>query len=203
MEDTLPFSTGKDDAPSPSQTGVFCGIGRASSSLLAQSIVVSETATDVRISPEIPTPSTDAENPGEGAHRRFLSHLGPTCLGFLRRCFVKKYGLLVASYLIRDLRESSIRQYETAWMALIRYVRLKKLSSFTEKIILEFFIWLYDKCRLQPNTIVSYQSALVKPLSVGLNMVITAERFAELSTAFLMFDHHHTGSNRNGALIKL
>ena len=47
-----------------------------------------------------------------------------------------------------------------------------------------FFIWLHEKCRLQPNTIAPYRSALVKPLSVGFGLVITAERFAELSRSF-------------------
>ena len=68
---------------------------------------------------------------------------------------MKKYGLHVTRYLLRDLRESSIRQYETAWTALLRYVRLEKLSSFEEKTILGFFVWLFEKCNLQANTIAS------------------------------------------------
>ena len=123
----------------------------------------------------------------EGAHSRFLSYLGTSRLDFLRRCFVKKFGLHVTRYLIHDLRESSIRQYETAWTALLRYVRLEKLSSFEEKTILEFFIWLFEKCKLQANTIASYRSALVKPLAVGFGLRITAERFAEVSKSFFNF----------------
>ena len=139
---------------------------------------------DVHISSEVSTSRTYADGSGDEAHSRFISFFGSSRLDFLRRCLVKKYGLRVASYLIQDLRESSIRQYETAWTALIRYVRLEKLSAFDEQVILEFFIWLHEKCNLAPNTIASYRSALVKPLDLGFNFTITAARFTELCKAF-------------------
>ena len=110
LEDDLPFSTGKDATSSSCETGVLRRIGCASSSLLAQSIMVSETATDVQISSDVSTSSTYADDPGDVALPSFLSHLGPTRLGFLRRCCVKKYGLHITCSLLLDLRESSIRQ---------------------------------------------------------------------------------------------
>ena len=135
---------------------------------------------NVQISAEVSASCTYADDLGDIALRRFLSYLGHTHLGFLHRCFVKKYGHHVTRYLVHDLRKSSIRQYETARTASLRYVRLEKLSSFEEKTILGFFMWLFEKCNLQANTNASYRSALVKPLSVEFGLLIGSD-IAELA----------------------
>ena len=180
----LPVSTSIDNTPGLSQTIVLWGIGCSSSYLPGQSILVSGTAAGVRISLEISTSCTSAEGSGEDSHRPFLSFLGPSCMGFLHRCFIRKYGLHITRYLIHDLKESSIRQYVTAWMALLRYVRLEKLSSFEEKTILGFLVWLFEKYDHQANTITYYRSALVKPLSVVFCVSIGSRQFAELAISF-------------------
>ena len=186
LEDDLPISTGKDATSSSFETGVLRRIGSAGSSLLAQSILVSETATDVHISQEISTSSTYADCTGDEAHRRFVSYLGPSRLDFLRRCLTERHGLQVADYLVHEHRESSIRQYETAWTALLRYVRLKKLCSFSENTILRFFIWLFEKCKLQANTISSYRCALIQPLQLGFDIVVNIRTFLQLSRSFFL-----------------
>ena len=66
----------------------------------------------------------------------------------------------------------------------MRFVRLKKLSSLTERNILEFFIWLFEKGSLQANTIASYKCALDRPLRFGFNISLNSGRFSELSKAF-------------------
>ena len=184
LEDHLPVSTGKDVTSGSPQTADFQGFGCTSSSLLAQSILVSEAAADVQIPSEISTSGTFADGSREEAHRRFILFLGPSRLDFLRRCLKEKLGPQVTGYLLKELRESSIRQYETAWTSLLRYVRLKKLCSFSEIIILQFFIWLFENGPLQANTIASYKSALKKPLRLGFNIHIDSEHFIELSRAF-------------------
>ena len=61
---------------------------------------------------------------------------------------------------MQDLSELTIKWHETAWMAVVRYVRLKKSCSFLEWIILEFLIWLNEVNNLQPNAIASYRRPL-------------------------------------------
>ena len=184
LEDDLPVPTGKDVTSGSPQTADFQGFDCSSSSLLAQSILVSKVAADVQIPSEISTSSTFAESSREEAHRQFILFLGPSRLDFLRRCLKEIHGLQVTGYLLKELRESSIRQYETAWTSLLRYVRLKKLCSFSETIILEFFVWLFENGPLQANTIASYKSALKKPLRLGFNIHLDSEHFLELSRAF-------------------
>ena len=74
-----------------------------------------------------------------------------------------------------------------AWTAFLQYVGPVKLSSCERETILVFFIWLFEKCKTQANTIASFRGALVKPLTIGFDLRITAERFAELSQSFFNF----------------
>ena len=182
MEDHLHLSTGQDDPEGSPQTTDFQRIGSASSPVLAQSTLVSESVSDVQISEQISISETYAEGSAEDSHRRFLSYLGPSRMDFLRKCLRKDFGRHVTSYLLRDLRESSARQYETAWTYLLRNVRLRKLISFSEKNIIEFFIWLIEKGSLQANTIASYKCALDRLLRLGLTS-LNSGIFSELSEA--------------------
>ena len=87
----------------------------------------------------------------------------------------KKQGLLVTSYCLQDLRESSVRKYEMAWMALVSYVRLKKLCSFLENVFLQFFTWLFEENGLHANAIAFHKWALVKPILIGFGITLNAD----------------------------
>ena len=168
-------------------TGALRRIGSASSYLLVQSLWVSETAMAVQISSVISTSSNFAVSTRKSALWGFFSYLVTWCRGFLRRCFVKKYGLHVTRYLIHDLRESSIRQCGTTWTAFLRYVGPVKLSSCERKTILVFFI-CYLRCgrpRITPLHLLEVLWS--KPGPLVLTFGLLQSGFAELSQSFSNF----------------
>ena len=50
-----------------------------------------------------------------------------------------------------------------------------------EKIVLGFFVWLFEKCNLHANTFALYRSSLVKPLAMEFNLAIIADCLSELT----------------------
>jgi len=95
------------------------------------------------------------------------------------------YGVHTAQYLLKSHRQSTRRQYETAWKSLVCF-KSKNTTSLSTSFMLEFFIWLFEVRNLQSNTITSYRCALMQPLKLDFSLDLCLEPFNLLIKLFLL-----------------
>ena len=162
------------------------GEGDAHCSLVANSILVSRSSEFVFQPQGVPQSSPVAASPRQNSFMRLLLSISLTRLDFLMDIYSNLYGVSTAKYLLKSHRQSTRRQYETAWKSLVCFVKYKKPTTLTISFMLKFFIWLFENRKLQSNTITSYRCALMQPLKLGFSIDLCSEPFTLLIKSFFL-----------------
>ena len=116
---------------------------------------------------------------------RISTFLRISRLDFLLHLYSQKYGEEGATFLIKELRDSTGHQYEVGWLAFKRFISLKNVNEITVKTVLSFFIFLFNANKLLPRTIIQYKCSLALPLKLGFNLELGSPPFSTLMKAFL------------------
>lgn len=159
----LPFSSTSDHSPleSDRQAEVLPGQGFVHSPLLASSTLVQRTCRGL---------------PASSPTRFSLPHRQP-CLtssditassrvDFLRKGLQRQFSGEAVETMIKALRPSSIRQYESCWRRFQSFMESNG-KDLTASTILDFLSWLANVGNRAPATISAHYAALVDPLWFG------------------------------------
>ena len=91
---------------------------------------------------------------------QIFSGAKPSGLDLLRNHFTTRYGPEVAEVIIKDTRQSTLRQYDSVFRAFAKFVTNNDESEVTEKTFFNFFLYCHQTLRRRTPTIYSYRSAL-------------------------------------------
>lgn len=123
------------------------------------------------------------ENQGECGLRFILSKPEPSRVDFLAEFYSKKYTPPVVDLLLKKLRKSSNRQYQSVWKLFTSYVRTKNPPCINESFILDFLTHQFSSKDRKPSTIKTYKSTLRDPLKLVFDIDVNASAFHDLSRA--------------------
>jgi len=160
----LPFSPSPNDFEGFTEVGHFRKKCLFRRSILAQSALVSSSAVEVQGSSSSPCPPFSSTS----RHEHFLLQLAnlapPSCVDFLKEAYAGNLSRASAEVLVLAIRQSSRRQYQTAWTAFTSFIRTTKPLVIDDDIILHFMKSLFDKRGFASATVATYKSGLAKPL---------------------------------------
>ena len=100
-------------------------------------------------------------------------------LEILERFYTLKYSRQSARILIKSVRTSTSRQYQSVWSTFCEFVRSRDIRSIDNETILSFFSFLFEEKKLMSATISAYRSALAKPLRLIFEIDMSQHPFVE------------------------
>ena len=120
----------------------------------------------------------------KSCYRYLRSGERPTRLDFLSKIYERQFSKVSAQYLIKNLRTSSNRQYESIWSSWTQFIEVNNPPCIQSDTVMKFLIHLFENKRLATSTIVSYKCALKEPLLRGFGVDVCSSDFAALTRSF-------------------
>ena len=124
-------------------------------------------------------------------------------ISFLKKMWIEKYGLEVASKLSKCNRPQTDNQQQIAWKALQGWLLKNPEKPFNKSSLLEFMIYLFESRGLQPQTVKNCRAALTEPLKLCSNIDLSSEEFKDLDKAFFLLKPAETRHMPNWSLSKV
>lgn len=91
---------------------------------------------------------------------------------FLRSVLVKQFSDQVANIMLRALRPSSVRQYESCWRRFQDFLRQHSITSLSPSVVLDLLEWLANARSRAAATVSAHYVALADPLFSGFNISV-------------------------------
>ena len=157
------------------------GIRRCS--LLAESSLVSSNDVQVEISHEVPKSLPVSESRSERFLMLLQQNPPPSRVDFLKEAYAGEVSHQSAEVLVQSIRPSSRRQYQTAWTAFTSFVRVKKPSRISNEVVLSFMKFLFVEKKFSPATVITYKTALSKPLKWAFGIDVSTQIFSDFYRA--------------------
>ena len=79
----------------------------------------------------------------------------------------------MAKTVVKDLRESSTRQYQTSWASFTEYIKVRDTQEITQETVLSFMRHLFTDKNFAPATVATYKTALAEPLLVQFDVNVS------------------------------
>ena len=92
--------------------------------------------------------------------------------------------LHIIKVMLKSLRDSSTRQYETAWRSFTSFLKLHDISEITLNSIMCFFYSLFQDKSFAASTISTYRSAIAEPVMLGFGIDLSNELSTKLMRGF-------------------
>ena len=183
MEGDLSLSTNELDSPSLESPGVLQGDGSSCGTNVAEPGLVH----DFDLQSQAQAHSSQSETLPDSWHQSFLVRVKepgkPSLLGFVTEVYSKLYSSETAGVLVRAIRGSTSRQYETVWAAFCSFVKARNVTVVNTELVLAFFRYLFFERKLAPATVSAYKSALVRPLRLAFGVDVTLPPFNDFIRA--------------------
>ena len=187
MENSLSFSSNLSDHEGGRISLEFQRSGSSSNSQLAQPSLVSNSQEQGIGSFSVTRSKTLSDVQRESLLVEFASLQHPSYLGTLTKIFSILYSKESAAFLIKSLRHSTSRQYDTVWNSFCSFIRFHNPSFLDDEFIFSFLRHLFDVKKLAPATVCSYKSALSRPLEYGFGLDVSSKIYSDFGKAlFLM-----------------
>ena len=90
----------------------------------------------------------------------------------------------IAKVMLKSLRDSSTRQYETAWRSFTSFLKLHDISEITLNSIMCFFYSLFQDKSFAASTTSTYRSAITEPVLLGFGIDLSNELSTKLLRGF-------------------
>ena len=107
-------------------------------------------------------------------------------MGFLSFVLSRDHSPVVVQDMLKGLRPSSSRQYESCWKKFQAYVASQHSTSLSSSLVLDFLSFLFHQKGLSPASISVHWAALSDPLKFGFNISVDARSLELLRRGFFL-----------------
>jgi len=142
-----------------------------------RSVVSNHTTEEPKITTAITTSVSNSSGQTRTIQLRSMDRLE-----FLKTMWEEKHGEIVANRLILAQRDSTARQFQSAWKTFQAWLPTN-IPDISKQNILEFLLFLQDERKLKPRTILVYRAALALPLVLAYNIDTSDKEFSLLAKA--------------------
>ena len=182
MEVHIPISSTADniDASSDSSFEGFSGTSPPNRTAMGGSTV------DLR-TPTVVPESLTVNREGIGATSRRVDEItSASRLEFLRTALTKDIPAHAAEDIIAGHRESTTRQYESAWKKFQRFLIASEVSEVNETIFVQFASYLFREHKLSISSISGHIAAISDPLKFAYRILPEARSLALIKSSFFL-----------------
>ena len=104
----------------------------------------------------------------------------------LSRSLSKKLSNSVIEDLFKDLRASTLRQYQSCWSAFQRFCKVSNITEVSQDVVLRFLSYLFHERNYSVATINTHIAALKDPLWYGFQVVLDPRVLDLLRRSFFL-----------------
>ena len=104
-------------------------------------------------------------------------------LGIMKDVYSRLYSAESAEILLKSLRLSTCRQYQSIWNSFCSFVASNEFDNISTETVLSFLRFSFNVKGYAPATVSAYRSALAKPLRVIFDIDVSKEPFNEFVKA--------------------
>ena len=126
-----------------------------------------------------------------------------TLLDVMMSYYSTVYSASSAEILVKSIRKSTTRQYESVWGTFCAFIKSKDPQVMDCEFILSFFRFLFSERKLSPATISAYKAALARPLKYIFKIDVSVSPFQDFMKGLFNIRPVRPYKNPNWSLDKV